>query len=311
MRVSMRTTPIIYYAAIDPGGGGGGGQPAGQPVGAPTPGAQPGSQGNGQGGFRGTFFQNVPDEVWAQIEPHVGGINQHVTQLQQRYAPFKNYRDEDLQGLANFSMAFDRDPVGQWMRMARALQENGRLDEDLDLDHLQSIVTGNMPEAGGQQPPQNSDIPPWAQALNQRLDKLEGGVTKFQTDHRTQVEDAVLQRQLNGIKAGLKKAGFTDETMPSQEMLLGAYIAHRGNAQAALQSFGGMRTNLLKGFTNQAGPGGQPDPAAAGNGNNDLDLPNGAPQTRQPRRGRTPRSGTIDSKTKAAAEQFLRSQGSQ
>src|SRR4051794_22064140 len=117
MRIKL---PFIVYSAIDPGGSPGGGQPAGQPVGAPTPNAQPGSQGGGQGGFRGTFFQNVPDEVWAQIEPHVGSINQHVTQLQQRYAPFKGYRDEDLQGLANFSQAFDRDPVGQWLNMARA-----------------------------------------------------------------------------------------------------------------------------------------------------------------------------------------------
>jgi len=250
--------------------------------------------------------------VWAQIEPHVGGINQHVTQLQQRYAPFKNYRDEDLQGLATFSAAFDRDPVGQWMRMARALQEAGTLDEELDLDHLQAIVTGQMPDQQppqGQQPPQNGDMPPWAQQLLQRLDKLEGGVTEYQTSQRQQVEDAVLQRQINAMKAGLKKAGFADDAV-SQEQILSAYIAHRGNANAALQSFVEMRNNLLKGFTQTQGPGDQLANNSGGN-NNDLTLPGGAPPVRQPRTGRSPRGGTIDSKTKAAAEQFLRSQGSE
>lgn len=308
-----RTTPIIFYAAIDPGGGGGGGQPGGAPVGAPTPGAQPGSQGNGQGGgFRETFFPNVPDEHWALIEPHIGGVNQHVTQLQQRYAPFKNYRDEDLQGLATFSAAFDRDPVGQWMRMAHALQSSGVLDEELDLDHLQALVMGKVPDpTGGQpQPPQNGDMPPWAQQLLQRLDKLEGGVNQYQQTTRQQVEDAVLQRQINAMKDGLKKAGFADDAV-SQEQLLSAYIAHRGNAQAALQSFVSMRNALLKGFTRQAGPGGQPDPTAGNGNNNDLDLPGGAPPVRNAPRSRTPRGGAIDSKTKAAAEQFLRSQGSQ
>lgn len=301
-----RTTPIIFYSAIDPGGGGGGGQPAGQPVGAPTPGAQPGSQGNGQGGFRGTFFPNVPDEVWSQIEPHIGGINQHVTQLQQRYAPFRGYRDEDLQGLHNFAQAFDRDPIGQWMRMARALQEAGNLDEELDLDHLESLVTGKFNESSQNGQQQNQDMPPWAQALLQRLDKLEGGVNKFQTTHQQQVEDAVLQRQLTAMKAALKKAGFADDAV-SQEALLSSYIAHRGNAQAAVQSFVQMRNNLLKGYVKQAGPGGQPDPLNGG-GNNDLDLPGGAPPVRTPRRGRSPGGGAIDARTKAAAQQYLESQ---
>lgn len=306
-----RTTPIIYYAAIDPAGGGGGGQPGGQvPGGTPTPGAQPGSQGNGQGGFRGTFFPNVPDEVWSQIEPHIGNINQHVTQLQQRYAPFRGYRDEDLQGLHNFAQSFDRDPIGQWMRMARALQESGNLDEELDLDHLEALVSGKMPDQGGNgQPPQNGDMPPWAQQLMQRLDKIEGGFGQYTAKQQQQVEDAVLNRQITSMKGALKKAGFADDAI-SQEQLLSAYIAHRGNAQAAVQSFVGMRNALLKGYVKQAGPGGQPDPLNGG-GNNDLELPGGAPPVRQPRRGRSGGSGAIDAKTKAAAEQFLRSQGQQ
>lgn len=313
MHGKKRTSPIIYYAAIDPAGGGGGGQPGGTPSGAPTPNAQPGSQGGGQGGgFREQFFPNVPDEVWGQVEPHVRNVQGHVTQLEQRYAPFKSYRDEDLQGLANFSTAFDRDPVGQWLRIAQVLQQNGQLDEELDLEHLAAIVTGTMPDEqpATQQPSQNGDVPPWAQQLMQRLDKLEGGVNQFTSSHRQQVEDAVLQRQLTTMKDGLKKAGFPDDAV-SQEQLLAAYIAHRGNAQAALQSFVGMRTNLLKGFTRQGRPGTQPAPNQASGDNNDLELTNGVPPVRQPRRGSGPRNSVVDSKTKAAAEQYLRTQGSE
>jgi hypothetical protein len=171
-------------------------------------------------------------------------------------------------------------------------------------------VKGTMPDAtapNGQQPPQDRDMPPWAQQLLQRLDKLEGGVNQFQQTTRQQVEDAVLERQINAIKGGLKKAGFADDAI-SQEQLLAAYIAHRGNAQAALQSFVGMRNALLKGFTRQAGPNGQPITDPANPGTNDLDLPNGAPTVRQTRRGATPRGGTISPQVKAAAEQFLRTQ---
>jgi hypothetical protein len=304
MRIRL---PYIVYAAIDPGGSPGGGGMGAAPPGSPTPPAQPGSQGGGQGGgFREQFFPNVPDDQWALMEPHVSNVNRHVTQLQQRYAPFKSYRDEDLQGLANFATSFDRDPVGQWLRMAQALQANGHLDTELDLEHLGALVQGTLPDAGGNQSPPNGDgeMPAWAQQLNQRLDKLEGGVTDFQTSQRQQVEDAVLQRQINAMKAGLKKAGFADNSV-TQEQLLSAYIAHRGNAQAALESFVNLRNNLLQGFTRTAG-GHQPAPNNGGN--NDLDLPGGAPPVRAARGGARRGSGAIDSKTKAAAEQFLRSQ---
>lgn len=304
----------VYYAAIDPGGGGGG-APAGQPAGAPTPGAQPGGQGNGQGGdFRSQFFPNVPDEIWSTVEPHVRGVQGHVTQLEQKYAPFKGYRDQDLQGLAEFSQAFDRDPVGQWIRMAQGLQDAGVLDSELDLQHLSALVTGQMPAKpaapGPQAPPENGDMPEWARQLNQRLDSLEGGVNKFQTDQRTQVEDAVLKRQVAGIKDTMKKAGIADGTF-SEEAILASYIAHRGNAAAAAKSFVDARTAMLKGYVRQQTNPNDPTNPQQSN-NNDLDLPNGAPQARTApkRRGGSSRDRMIPKETVAAAEQFLRGQGS-
>lgn len=305
-----RTDPVIYYAAIDPGGAGGGAAPGAQPNGAPTPTPQPGGQGNGQGGgFREQFFSNVPDEHWALIEPHISGVNQHMTQLQQRYAPFKGYADQDLQGLAQFSDAFNQDPVGQWIRMAQGMQQAGLLDEQLDLEHLRSLVLDQgLPEPPNARPqPQNGDMPPWAQQLAQRLDQLEGGVNKFQTDHRTQVEDAVLNRQITHITNELKSAGFPEGAV-SKEQILASYIAHRGNAGAAVKSFVDVRNALLKGFTKIGEPDPTPTPASNRGNNNDLDLPIGAPQPRQQRQ-RGGRSKVIPRETQAAAAQFLAKQG--
>lgn len=303
--------PIIYYAAIDPGGAGGG-APGATPPGTTPPTAQPGGQGGGQGGFREQFFPNVPEEVWGQVEPHVRGVQGHVTQLEQRYAPFKGYRDQDLQGLAEFSTAFERDPVGQWIRMAQGLQQatgpNGQplLNPDLDVEHLAALATGQLGQDEPQGGPQvqdngNGDMPPWAQELMQRIDQLEGGVNQFTSSHRQQVEDAVLKRQVDSMKEQLVKAGYPEEAL-SQEGLLSTYIAHRGNVNAAVQSMVQMRMALLKGFTT---PNGEPVPS--GGDDNDLTLPNGAP-TARPSRKAGRRSSVIKPDVRAGALQYLKKQ---
>lgn len=317
MRGRRLHVPHIYYAAIDPSAGGGGPAP-GAPAPGPTPNAQPGGQGGGQGGFREQFFPNVPDEIWGQVEPHVRGVQGHVTQLEQRYAPFKGYRDQDLQGLAEFSSAFDRDPVGQWIRMAQGLQAaqgpNGQplLNPDLDIEHLAALAAGQL---GNEEPPQggglsapggaggNEDIPPWAQALQQELQELRGGFTQSQVQQRQQVEDAVLRRQVDNMRGQLKQAGFPDEAL-NEEGLLSTYIAHRGNVNAAVQSMVQMRMALLKGFTK---PNGEPVDQPPNPEDNDLTLPNGAPQPRVSRKaGR--RSSMIKPETRAGALQFLKKQ---
>jgi hypothetical protein len=242
------------------------------------------------------------------------GVQGHVTQLEQRYAPFKGYRDQDLQGLAEFSTAFDNDPVGQWIRMAQGLQQatgpNGQplLNPDLDVEHLAALAMGQLgneePQGGAPQPPNGGEeMPPWAQQLNQRLDQLEGGVNQFTTSHRQQVEDAVLHRQVEGMKQQLTQAGFPEEAL-SEEGLLSTYIAHRGNVNAAVQNMVQMRMALLKGFTQ---PNGDPTQGKPSGGDNDLNLPNGAPEARVSRKaGR--RSSMINGNTRAAALQFMKSQ---
>lgn len=287
---------FIVYAA--PGNDNPGGAPAApQPTGTPQPGA-PG-QGQPQGdGFRSTHFANVPDEQWAVVEPHVRGIQGYVTQLEQRYAPIKNYTPEAVQGLARFAQEFEANPVGQWINIARMLEQRGVLT-DLDVDYLEKIATGQEVDDDepvglpGQQQPQDQ-VPAWAQQLMQRLEQLEGGVTKFQSSQQERVNKAALNRQLTHMKNELTKAGFPDEALTA-EVLTAQFIAHGGNANAAVQSMSNMRSTLLKGIVPENGQQQR---------QKDLDLPNGAP----PRKGPSKQSGRgrgMFSDVSAAAEQAL------
>lgn len=291
--------PIFYET---PGGS--------APGGAPTPTPQPGAPGQGQGqgaGFRQTFFPNVPDDQWATIEPHVQGINQHVTQMEQRYAPFKGYTPEAVQGLAEFSAAFDRDPLGQWIRLAQVLQMQGRIDPDLDLEHLAKSAAGQWdddedepapggPLLPGQQPdPRDTQI----KELQAQVQQLVQMFTQDKQTSRQRVEDAALNRQLAHLKSELVKAGYPEEAL-SQESLLSSYIAHRGNVANAITAATNQRNAILQGFT--------ADPASRQQQQKDknLDLPNGTPPVPKERqsasRGR--RRGMF-ADVEAAAEQAL------
>jgi hypothetical protein len=273
------------------------------PAGVATPPAQqPGAPGQGPEGqgnaFRTQHFPNVSDEHWQLIEPHMQGINRYVTQQEQRYAPFKSYTPEAVQGLAQFAAAFDRDPQGAWIQTAKMLQAEGRLNADLDLDHLEALLSGQDPEGQPQGPPNgNGVVPqgsddPQVQELLQRIDNLERGREQEQLTQRQRTEDAALKRQVDWMKAELKRGGVPEDAF-SDERLLAAYIAHRGNAQLAVKSELDYRNATLKGFANP-----EPPPSK------DLDLPRGAPGT-TPRPGSSKR-GMFSAETTAAAEQALR-----
>lgn len=297
----FRNPPVYFSAPGAPVGGGGDPAQASAQQGQPTPQPpQPGAPGQGQGqgdGFRQQYFPNVPDEVWGQIEPHLQGVNRHVTQLEQRYSPFKGYTPEAVQGLAEFAQAFDRDPLGQWIRLAHALQQQGRLDPDIDLDHLAALAAGQDPDAvDSGQTLQGDEVPPWAQQFLERQDRLEQGFTQYQQTQRQRAEDHALKRQLDHMKSEMKKGGIPEEII-TNEYLLSGYIAHRGNAQKAVESAVNMRNQMLKGFT------GDPAQQQQQQRDKDLDLPNGAPKTgkRSGSRGRG-----MFAEANRAAEQALR-----
>jgi hypothetical protein len=303
----MRTFKLFHVMYETPGGTPGGGAPTPQAGQQPQPGAPgQGQPATGQGdGFRQTYFPNVPDEQWNVIEPHVKGINQHVTQTEQRFAPLKNYTPEAVQGLATFAEAFDRDPVGAWVGTARMLQQRGILDRDLDLEHLEAIVSGQDPDF---EPEPNGNgngvqglegLPPEVaqliQGLQAEVDELEGGFKKQRQTAQQRQEDAALNRQLGWMRNQLKEGGVP-ENLLSDERLMGEFITHRGNAQAAVKAALDYRSAILGTLA-----GGQPEP-----GKKDLELPNGTPKTRQPSsKGKQRSNRSSFGNAGVQAEQFL------
>lgn len=294
----------FLYAAIDPGAGGG---PAGVAPGAqPTPGTPqptPVGQGQPQGqdqGFRNTFFQGVPDEAWQQIEPHMSRVNQHVTQLQQRYAPFSSYTPEAVQGLARFAEAFEADPAGQWITLARALQQQGKLDNDLDLDHLESLLTGQQQQQQAPRVPQGLDPNDPKDALimqmQQKLDEVDGWRQKQETSGRQRVEDAALNKSITWMTEQLKAAGI-DESLLTRQRMIAQFVGHGGNAQAAVQDALEYRNAIMGGIV--------PDPTTQRRATT-LTLPNGAPKLPAERRpaDQAKRRGMFAG-VSGAAEQFL------
>jgi hypothetical protein len=296
-------SPVVFYesnptgapASVAPPGA----DPTAQPPSTPQPQQGQGQQQQGQGdGFRSTFFPNVPDEQWALIEPHISNVNRHVTQLQQRYAPFSSYTPEAVQGLARFADAFDKDPAGQWIVLARALQQQGKLDPDLDIDHLETLLSGEqqqqaeVPQGFNPEDPRDALI----MQLQQKLQEVDGWRNEFTTKQQHQVEDQALKRSLGWMREQLK-AGGIDESLLTQQRLIAAFVGHGGNAQAAVQDQLEYRTAILGGVV--------PDPQQQKSAKN-LKLPNGAPKLpaeRRPRSGANRRgmfAGVTD-----AAEQYI------
>jgi hypothetical protein len=299
MRLRNLYQPTFLYEV--PGGtASGGAPPVAQPA-APTP--QP-TQGQGQGqgdGFRSTFFPNVPDEHWQLIEPHIGGVNRHVTQLQQRYAPFNSYTPEAVQGLARFAEAFEQNPTAQWIVMARALQQNGQLDPDLDLDHLESLINGQQQAEATSPVGEIEGVPPQiAEMLQQQqqvIQQLQERLDKGDLTQRQSIEDQALKRTMGWMKSQLKKAGVNEELLTDQR-LMGMFISHGGNPQAAIQDAIDYRTALLGGVV--------PDPKQQSQ-KQELKLDNGVPPVktagvRKPSGGN--RRGMF-AKVSTAAEQSL------
>jgi hypothetical protein len=299
MRLRNLYQPTFLYE-VPGGAASGGAPPVAQPA-APTP--QP-AQGQGQGqgdGFRSTFFPNVPDEHWQLIEPHIGGVNRHVTQLQQRYAPFNSYTPEAVQGLARFAEAFEQNPTAQWIVMARALQQNGQLDPDLDLDHLESLINGQQQAEATSPVGEIEGVPPQiAEMLQQQqqvIQQLQERLDKGDMTQRQSIEDQALKRTMGWMKSQLKKAGVNEELLTDQR-LMGMFISHGGNPQAAIQDAIDYRTALLGGVV--------PDPKQQSQ-KQELKLDNGVPPVktagvRKPSGGN--RRGMF-AKVSTAAEQSL------
>lgn len=269
--------PQFYFNTPEPGGAGG--------AGIAADGAQPveGQGAPAADGFWGNF-PDVPNEHRALLEPHLKGVQGHVTKLEQQFAPFKSFSEagmtpESAQGLIQFSRDFDQDPLGMWFRIANMLQQPNDqgmsvLDPDIDLEHLAALARGEDPDAGAQQqqPPVGQELE-GADPRDETIARLEARLDQFeQTNQQKELqsqqsrEDQLLDRQMTGMRTALKEAGY-DEELLTNEQLVSSIIAHKGNIEAATKGLLDLRGGILKGFTEaRQGPG-------------ELETPDGLPST--------------------------------
>lgn len=264
--------------------------------------AQPTGQGESTGadGFWGNF-PDVPEEQRPLLEPHLKNVQGHVTKLEQQYSPFKQiadagYTPEDLQGLISFSQNFDNNPLAMWLQLGQSLQQQGVLHQDLDFDTIQAIADGSYVDPDGTveggELPVGEGVDPAVAELQQRLQQLEAEREQEKITAQQAAENQALEQALDKITTTLTSAGF-DESLVSEEMLVGALISHRGDADKVIQQLTGLREGVLKGHVAQ-----QTKEKA------DVNMPNGVPKAPSKL---NEKPGDQFRGASQAAEQYLRS----
>jgi hypothetical protein len=297
MGIRMEANGGAAPAALQGGGSGDQGQGGG--------GEQ--SKGSG-GGFNWDLFPDVPEAQRPLLEPHLKQVQGHVTQMEQKFAPFKPLADSQtdpqyLKGLVAFDQAFNQDPAGTFLKLAENLQKEGSLTNDLDLDVLRAIIEGKeVGEGGGGEAavegaPEGEELPDWARQMRQENEEMRQRLDSRDQKETQAERQAKFEEAMAGIKSQLKEAGFTDESMPDQEALTGLIFAHKGDTDKVIASVTGLRDQILTGFAN----GRKPD-LPEENGGNAPTMPKGSPKVPE-KKGRGVRQEFKDAR--AGAEQFL------
>lgn len=274
--------------------------PAGTaPEGAPGPASQQ-QQRQGNQGFWGRF-PNVPEEHREMLEPHLKGVQAHVTRLEQQLAPFKGMSPQAVNGLAQFARQFDANPKQMFLTIAADLQRRGILHEALDLEALQAVIDGVDPDGEAVEeelPDGNGDIwaeaPPWALELRQGLQGQQEREQQAARQKQEATEDAMLTKTLATMKAKLTEAGYPAEWM-TDARLTAQLLTHGGNATAAIKDAVDGRNLMLKGLV-------KPKP-----GDQEPTMPRGVP----PHKKSTAPSDALKQRDPikaagAGAEQYLR-----
>lgn len=260
------------------------------------------------GGFNWDLFPDVPEAQRPLLEPHLKTTQGHVTKLEQQYAPYKPLIDagatpETLQNLVQFDQAFTKDPLGTWLMLAENMQKEGTLSDELDLAVVKAILNGEDPPgeegAGAADAGAAADgeqIPQWAQEIKEELASRRESEQTQQQQQAADQRAQQLQTALEGMRSQLKEAGYPEDQL-SDELLTGAIIAHRGDADKALSELTGLREGVLAGFTK--GKTGSEQEEREG-----PEMPNGAPKVPKGK-GRGP--GREYAEARTGAQQFLES----
>lgn len=273
---------------------------------------QPNGQGQpdpGTGGFNWGLFPDVEEAVRPQLEPHLRNVQGHVTRMEQQLAPFKPFTDagytpEQVQGIAEFTSAYNQNPVGAAIGLLAQMQSEGLISDDLDLDAVVAIATGQqapepieVPQAQGLAPEVQTYMQQQAETiarLENQIGQLTNGFQNQQSQQQAAQQQALLNQQLGNMRETLKGEGYPEQAM-TDEALKSAIVVARGNVQQAVQNLLTQRNALLKGFvkTNQ-----ETQPGS-------LQMPNGVPQTStQPK----PKSNDPWAVADAGAANFLKKQ---
>lgn len=302
--------PQFLYETPDVTVGAGSGAPA-QGNGQPAP-VQPTGQGQpdpSTGGFNWGLFPDVAEEVRPQLEPHLRNVQGHVTRMEQQLAAYKPFTDigytpEQVQGIAQFSQAYNQNPVGAAIGLLAQMQSEGLISDDLDLDAVVAIATGQQPPEPPEVP-QAQGLPPEIQAymqqqaetiarLESQVGQLNNGFQQQTQSQQAAQQQAFLTQQLGNMRETLKGEGYPEDAM-TDENLKSAIVVARGNVQQAVQNLLAQRSALLQGFvkTNQENRPGS------------LQTPNGVPTPpAQPR----PKSNDPWAEADAGAANFLKKQ---
>lgn len=274
--------------------------------GAPTPAAQPAAAGQGQGAgsptagsqgdgqFNWGLFPDVPEDQRAALEPHLKGVQGHVTRMEMANAPYQPLTQilgpDQVENMVGFLNAYNSDPTATVLGMVRQAMEDG----SLTAEQIQEIA-GQQAQAPGQQaqPGQEEQIPAWARELQGRFAQFDQAAEVQQAKEAEAEQTAVLEQAKTGIREQLTQGGIPENAI-GDEMIVASIIAHNGDEQAATQSLLQLRQNLLGDFTKKPTPASK-QPTQQGK----------LPQTPK-KSGRPDRDGFGEAKL--GAEQFLKQQ---
>lgn len=225
-------------------------------------------KGAGQQGsqFNWDVFPDVPEAQRELLEPHLRGVQGHVTKMEQQYAPYKSLMDfvsaDQVSPLMGFLEAYQNDPVATLLGMAGDLQQRGSISPDVDMQALQALVTGQAQQQAAQaaQPGAGEQIPEWAQQLISRMDQNDARSQQAEQAEQQAAQEAELDQIFNQAKTEIREqltaAGISEEHVPD-EMIRAAIIANDGDGEQAALQLKGMRDNFLAAFA-QANGGPKP-----------------------------------------------------
>jgi hypothetical protein len=257
----------ILMEANGAGSGAGGQGAAG--TGAQGAGA---SQGNGTGQGTPTatatadgFWGNFPDVPEAQREilaPHLKTIEGHVTQMQQRMAPYQGVMDkveaDQVQNLIGFLDAYNSNPAATVLGLLQQEFQSGNITAE-QLAELTGQQPGQQAQPGQQEGQgQQEEMPAWARQMQQQLAQYQEREQQEEAARVEQEQAQTLQTAQTNIRGQLDTQGIPAELV-TDEMITAAIIANNGDEAAAANMFAALRDGFLGNFTqSRTAPGTQP-----------------------------------------------------